>query len=64
MRNFKQHPVTINGLQFFVQYLGSQVEGQLKWHITSPDIIDIDQDIDTLWHTKQEAVQAIQELVA
>ena len=26
--------------------------------------IDIDQDIDTLWHTKQEAVQAIQELVA
>jgi hypothetical protein len=64
MRNFKQYPVTINGLQFFVQYLGSQVEGQLKWHITSPDIIDIDQDIDTLWHTKQEAVQAIQELVA
>ena len=64
MRNFKKYPVTINGLQFFVQYLGSQVEGQLKWHITSPDIIDIDQDIDTLWHTKQEAVQAIQELVA
>ena len=64
MTNYKKHPVTINGLQFFVQCLGSQVEGQLKWHITSTDIIDIDQDIDTLWHTKQEAVQAIQELVA
>jgi hypothetical protein len=64
MKVYKQHPVTINGLQFFVQFLGGQVEGNLKWHITSPDIIDIDQEIDTLWHTKQEAVEAIQELVA
>jgi len=63
MKNYKKYPVTVNGLQFFIQYLGSQVGGQLKWHITSADIPNIDEDIDTLWHTKQEAIEAIQELV-
>ena len=63
-RAFKKHPVTINALQFFVQYLGAEVEGNCKWHITSIDIPNIDSEIDTLWHTKEEAIQAIQEFIA
>ena len=63
-RAFKKYPVTINALQFFVQYLGAEVEGNCKWHITSIDIPNIDSEIDTLWHTKEEAIQAIQEFIA
>ena len=64
VKTFKKHPVTINALQFFVQYLGAEVEGNCKWHITSIDIPNIDSEIDTLWHTKEEAIQAIQEFIA
>lgn len=64
MKTFKKYPVTINDLQFFVQYLGAEVEGNCKWHITSIDIPNIDLEIDTLWHTKEEAIQAIQEFIA
>ena len=59
-----KHSITINGVHFFIQYLGKQVEGQCKWHITSTDITDLDQDIDTLWYTKQEAIEAIQDYIS
>ena len=64
MSNFKKHSITLNGVQFFIQYLGNQVEGQCKWHITSTDIVEIDKDIDTLWYTKQEAIEALQDYIS
>jgi len=64
MSNFNKYSITLNGVHFFIQYLGREVEGQCKWHITSKDIVNLEEYIDTLWYTKQEAIEALQDYIS
>jgi hypothetical protein len=54
MSKFKIHEKTYLDVPYFMRYMGSDVEGQLKWYIWSPDVC-LDEFVDTLWYSKEEA---------
>jgi hypothetical protein len=55
MKSFKTYEKQHRGIQYFIRYMGAQVEGQCKWYIWSNDF-DFDTYTDSLWYTKEEAV--------
>ena len=61
MKNRKTYNINFNGIDFFVQHLGAEVEGCLKWYVWSNDV-NIAEQTDQLWYTKQEAMDAIYDL--
>jgi hypothetical protein len=60
MSRFKKYTQVINNYEFTIRYMGAMVEGCNKWYVYSEQF-DIDQYTDSLWNTKQEAIQAAHE---
>jgi hypothetical protein len=57
MSRFKTTTHKINGFEFFLTYMGKEVEGVCKWYIRSNEF-NLEEYTDSLWATKGEAIEA------